>query len=133
MAREPAPEVDRDADAGSGTVLGLILALTAVFLMGVVLALGQAAILTERAGGAGDLAALAAADTARGLRVGEPCEAAQEIAELNGAELTGCTVIDPERTTVDVQVGIDLPSALSVFGQARGRSRAGAPEDSPFS
>lgn len=129
MARDPGG----DADAGSGTVLGLILALCAVFLLGVVLAVGQAAILTERAGGAGDLAALAAADTARGLRIGEPCEAAEEIARANGAELTECTVIDPERTTVDVQVGIDLPPALNGFGQATGHSRAGPPEDSPFS
>lgn len=133
MGREPARGAARDADAGSGTVLGLILALSAVFLLGVVLALGQAAILTERAGGAGDLAALAAADTARGLRVGDPCEAAEQIARANGAQLLECTVLEPQRTTVEVRVGIDLPSALSVFGQARGRSRAGAPEDSPFS
>ena len=55
-----------------------------------------------------------------------------ELAELNGAEVLDCAVVGPEATTVDVEVGIDLPSALSVFGQARGRSRAGAPQDSPF-
>lgn len=95
--------------------------------------MGQAAILTHRAGNAADLSALAAADTARGLRIGQPCEVAAELAELNGAEVLDCAVVGPEATTVDVEVGIDLPPSLSVFGQAHGRSRAGAPEDSPFS
>ena len=47
--------------------------------------------------------------------------------ELNGAEVLDCAVVGPEATTVDVEVGIDLPPSLSVFGQTHGRSRAGAP------
>ncbi|MCT1602206.1 flp pilus-assembly TadE/G-like family protein [Kocuria sp. p3-SID1433] len=125
-------EEGRHPDLGAGTVLGLILALVAVFLIVAALGVGQAAILTHRAENAADLSALAAADTARGLRIGQPCEVAAELAELNGAEVLDCAVVGPEATTVDVEVGIDLPSALSVFGQARGRSRAGAPQDSPF-
>ncbi|MDN5572941.1 MAG: flp pilus-assembly TadE/G-like family protein [Micrococcales bacterium] len=120
-------------DLGAGTVFGLILALVAVFLIIAALGVGQAAILTHRAGNAADLSALAAADTARGLRIGQPCEVAVELAELNGAEVLDCAVVGPEATTGDVEVGIDLPPSLSVFGQAHGRSRAGAPEDSPFS
>lgn len=127
-----AGEEGRHPDLGAGTVLGLILALVAVFLIVAALGVGQAAILTHRAENAADLSALAAADTARGLRIGQPCEVAAELAELNGAEVLDCAVVGPEATTVDVEVGIDLPSALSVFGQARGRSRAGAPQDSPF-
>lgn len=127
-----AGEEGRHPDLGAGTVLGLILALVAVFLIVAALGVGQAAILTHRAENAADLSALAAADTARGLRIGQPCEVAVELAELNGAEVLDCAVVGPEATTVDVEVGIDLPSALSVFGQARGRSRAGAPQDSPF-
>ena len=127
-----AGEEGRHPDLGAGTVLGLILALVAVFLIVAALGVGQAAILTHRAENAADLSALAAADTARGLRIGDPCEVAAELAQLNGAEITECAVVGPEATTVDVEVGIDLPAALSVFGQARGRSRAGAPEDSPF-
>lgn len=120
-------------DLGAGTVFGLILALVAVFLIIAALGVGQAAILTHRAGNAADLSALAAADTARGLRIGQPCDVAAELAELNGAEVLDCAVVGPEATTVDVEVGIDLPPSLSVFGQAHGRSRAGAPGDSPFS
>lgn len=126
-------EEARHPDLGAGTVFGLILALVAVFLIIAALGVGQAAILTHRAGNAADLSALAAADTARGLRIGQPCEVAAELAELNGAEVLDCAVVGPEATTVDVEVGIDLPPSLSVFGQAHGRSRAGAPEDSPFS
>lgn len=126
------PLLRDDPDHGAGTVFGLSLALVAIVLMAVVLGVGQAAILTHRAGNAADLAALAAADTARGLRIGEPCEAAAEIARLNGAELLECEIPAAHPTTVDIRVGIDLPPALSVFGQAQGRSRAGAPEDSPF-
>lgn len=126
-------EEARHPDLGAGTVFGLVLALVAVFLIVAALGVGQAAILTHRAGNAADLSALAAADTARGLRIGDPCEVAAELAQLNGAEVLDCAVVGPEATTVDVEVGIDLPPSLSVFGQAHGRSRAGAPEDSPFS
>lgn len=132
MAAELPGSCAQHPDHGAGTVFGLVLALVAVFLITAALGVGQAAILTHRAGNAADLSALAAADTARGLRVGEPCEVAADLAQLNAAELTECAVVGPESTTVDVSVGIDLPSALSVFGQAEGRSRAGAPEDSPF-
>lgn len=126
------PVLPGHPDHGAGTVLGLILMLVSVFLITAALGVGQAAILTHRAGNAADLSALAGADTARGLRAGDPCRTAAELARLNGAELTGCEVVGPSSTTVDVTVGIDLPSALSVLGQARGRSRAGAPEDSPL-
>ncbi|WP_144791175.1 Rv3654c family TadE-like protein [Kocuria palustris] len=132
MAGERRAGCDGHPDRGAGTVLGLILALVAVFLITAALGVGQAAILTHRAGNAADLSALAAADTARGLRIGEPCEVAAELARLNGAQLTDCAIVGPDATTADVSVGVDLPSALAVLGQAHGRSRAGAPEDSPL-
>ena len=54
------------------------------------------------------------------------------LAELNGAEVLDCAVVGPEATTVDVEVGIDLPPSLSVLRwttaensicRRRGRSR----------
>lgn len=121
------------ADDGSGTVFGLMTTLVAIFLVGVVMLVGQAAVLTHRAGKVADLSALAAADVARGLTPGDPCETARQVAEDNNAHLVQCTLVEPELTTVDVKVGIDLPGALTPWGQASGVSRAGPPEDSPFS
>ncbi|NHU84635.1 flp pilus-assembly TadE/G-like family protein [Kocuria sp. JC486] len=119
-------------DHGAGTVFGLIIVLVAIFLLGGVLLVGQAGVLKHRAGNAADLAALAAADTARGLVPGDPCDAARRVAEENGAELLECSLVEPDLTTVDVTVGIDLPGVLSPLGQAKNVSRAGPPEDSPF-
>lgn len=110
-------------------MFGLVTVLVAIFLLGVVLLVGQAAILKHRAGNAADLAA---ADTARGLVPGDPCQIARDVASVNGADLLECTVIEPELTTVEVTVGVDLPGVLSPLGQAENVSRAGPPEDSPF-
>ncbi|KAA9395308.1 hypothetical protein FCK90_02570 [Kocuria coralli] len=120
------------ADHGGGTVLGLTVVLVSIFLLGAVLLVGQAAILKHRAGNVADLAALAAADTARGLVPGDPCETARSVAEENSATLHSCALVEPELTTVDITVGIDLPGVLSPLGQAEGISRAGPPSDSPF-
>lgn len=119
-------------DHGGGTVFGLTIILVSIFLLGVVLLVGQAAILKHRAGNTADLAALAAADTARGLVPGDPCEAARQVAQENSADVLECTLVEPEMTTVDVTVGIDLPGVLAPLGQAENTSRAGPPEDSPF-
>ncbi|GFN04959.1 hypothetical protein Smic_35150 [Streptomyces microflavus] len=69
-------------------------AVTVVTLCGVfalVLALGQAVAARHRAGGAADLAALAAAD--RALEGAEAaCEAARRVAAAQGAVLVRCAV-----------------------------------------
>lgn len=124
---------NRDVDAGSGTVFALTTVLVAIFLLAVVLLVGQAAILKHRAGNVADLSALAAADVARGVMPGEPCRIATQVAEDNGAEVLDCTLVEPDLTTVEVTVGIDLTGALAPLGQAESVSRAGPPEDSPFS
>ncbi|WSV44071.1 pilus assembly protein TadG-related protein [Streptomyces sp. NBC_01077] len=64
-------------------------ALCVVF--GAVLALGQAVAARHRAGGAADLAALAAADRALWGEA-EACAAASRVAAAQGAELVGCAV-----------------------------------------
>ncbi|MDO5618561.1 Rv3654c family TadE-like protein [Kocuria sp.] len=137
-ARGPLPGLGRgggpsDADSGAGTVFALSTILVAIFLLGVVLLVGQAAIVKHRAGNVADLSALAAADVARGLMPGDPCDMARRVAESNDAELLECALVEPELTTVDVQVGVDLTGVLAPLGQAKNISRAGPPENSPFS
>lgn len=107
-------------------------ALTLTLVLGVllltVLLLAQAGIATHRAGKAADLAALAAADTARGLVAGDPCGTAERVARDNGARLERCALVEPERVVVDVRTTVALDGPLARFGTARGVSRAGPPE-----
>ena len=120
-----------DRDEGSGTVHGLTLAAVLCTLMIALLLVAQAGIATHRAAKAADLAALAAADVARGLSPGIPCETAQAVARENGADAVECEVVAPENTTVDVTATIDLPPPLTLLGPARGVSRAGPPPGEP--
>lgn len=119
-----------DPDRGSGTVHALTLTMVLGVLLLAVLLLAQAGIATHRAGKAADLAALAAADTARGLVAGDPCATAADVARRNGAELELCELVEPERVVVDVRTTVALDGPLARFGAARGVSRAGPPEDS---
>ncbi|GAA1698997.1 hypothetical protein GCM10009808_15620 [Microbacterium sediminicola] len=52
--------------------------------------LGAAALVSQRAAGAADAAALAAADVASGALVGVPCERAAEVAGAVDARLLDC-------------------------------------------
>ena len=118
-----------DRDRGSGTVHALTFTMVLGVLLVGVLLLAQAGIATHRAGKAADLAALAAADTARGLVAGEPCAAAERVARDNGARLEQCELVGPERVVVDVRTAVVLDGPLSRFGAARGVSRAGPPAE----
>ena len=40
-----------------------------------------------------DTAAIAAADALRGLATGYPCEVAEQVAHINGANLTACRIV----------------------------------------
>ncbi|GEC99016.1 hypothetical protein KVA01_11710 [Kocuria varians] len=124
-------ESAQDPDAGSGTVHGMTLAVVLCFLLVAVLLVAQAAILTHRAAKAADLAALAAADVARGLNPGVPCDVAARVATENGARIEECSPVAPENTTVDVTAVVELPAPLTVLGPATGLSRAGPPPDDP--
>ena len=95
-------------------------ALCAVFA--IVLALGQVVVARHRAGGAADLAALAAAD--RALRGTEAaCRAAEEVAGAQGAVLVRCAV---QGEIADVAARVRSgPYTPTV------RSRAGPPEAVP--
>jgi secretion/DNA translocation related TadE-like protein len=111
-----------DRERGSATVWVLALA-------GVLAVVGAAAVLVaaavtarHRAGGAADLAALAAAGRAV---TGDPdaCAAAAEVAHRNGARLATCTVEDGAVAAVTVTVPVRL-GPLGLF-EATGRARAG--------
>uniref|UniRef100_A0AAU2V7A5 Flp pilus-assembly TadE/G-like family protein n=1 Tax=Streptomyces sp. NBC_00003 TaxID=2903608 RepID=A0AAU2V7A5_9ACTN len=79
------------ADRGSATVWVALTAATMCAVFAAVLCLGQAVAARHRAGGAADLAALAAADRALW---GSPdaCAKAAEVARAQGAEMVRCTV-----------------------------------------
>lgn len=118
-------------DEGSGTVHGMTIAVVMCGLLIVILLLGQAGISMHRAAKAADLAALAAADSARGLAGGVPCDVARGVAQDNGAVLDHCELVTPERTTVDVRTSIALFGPLKPLGPAVGISRAGPPPGEP--
>ncbi|MBQ0848181.1 flp pilus-assembly TadE/G-like family protein [Streptomyces sp. BH-SS-21] len=106
------------SDRGSATVwaVGAIAVLCVVF--GAVLAMGQAVVVRHRAGGAADLAALAAADhwTHGGT---EACARADRVARAQGTRVVRCAVRG-EIADVTVEAGRG-PLTAEV------RSRAGPP------
>jgi secretion/DNA translocation related TadE-like protein len=107
------------ADQGLATVWVAVTTATLCTVFAMVLALGQAVSARHKAGGAADLAALAAAD--RALHGSEAaCRAASEVARAQGAELVRCA-IQGEITDV---------TARARFGPytPEVRSRAGPPE-----
>ncbi|SEO42445.1 Rv3654c family TadE-like protein [Actinacidiphila rubida] len=108
----------RRGDRGSATVwslgsIGVLLALFAAALF-----MSQAVVARHRAGGAADLAALAAADHALdGSRTA--CRLAAEVAEAQGGRLRGC------------QVAGEVAEVVVQVGGARVRSRAGPADAEP--
>ncbi|MDJ0317866.1 Rv3654c family TadE-like protein [Arthrobacter antibioticus] len=113
-------------ERGSGTVLAAGLALTMLILMVLILGLAQAAAAAAKAATAADMAALAAADTYRGLTEGEPCLVAADVAGRHGAILIGCIAAGD----FSVQVEVHLATGMGVPLQATGKARAGPPPDS---
>lgn len=111
-----------DSDRGSATVWVVMVAATLCAVFGAVLLLGQAVLARHRAGGAADLAALAAADRAlKGSK--EACADAARVAKAQGTEVVRCTV---RGEIADVTV-----RARSSGFRAQLRSRAGPPWAGP--
>jgi secretion/DNA translocation related TadE-like protein len=114
-------------DRGSSTVVSVAVGAAALGLTAG-LGLGAQAFLAHaRVDSAADLAALAAADAARGITPGEPCAIAKETVEHGGAEITEC-IARPDLGTAKVAAEIDLPpplgtvSATAVAGMPAARS-----------
>jgi secretion/DNA translocation related TadE-like protein len=116
------------ADRGSATVWTAVLtaALCAVFTA--VLGMGQAVVVRHRAGGAADLAALAAADHAlQGQR--PACVLARRVAAAQGAQVTRCALTgEIADLTAEVRSGPFVSRVRSRAGPATG---AALPDDSP--
>jgi secretion/DNA translocation related TadE-like protein len=112
----------RGAELGSGTILAVALGFVVMACLAAALTLAQAMAMAHRAASAADLAALAGADSARGLATGDPCVVASETAARHGASLSACKVVDGG--IVEVRTELDRGA---VFGTATGRSRAGPP------
>ena len=119
---------DFSSQRGSSTVAATALVIAALLLAAGILAWSAVTRAAMQAASAADLAALAAADTARGLRVGDPCAAAGLLASANDARLDSCA-IEADGTTVRVQVSVAMTfSALGMeFPAASAQARAGAP------
>ncbi|MFG2766676.1 Rv3654c family TadE-like protein [Streptomyces rubiginosohelvolus] len=120
----------RGADRGVATVWVAVTAAGLCTVFAVVLALGQAVAARHRAGGAADLAALAAAD--RALEGAEAaCEAARRVALAQDAAIVRCAV-QGEVADVTARAGFGpyLPTVRSRAGPPVSPS-AGAPADPP--
>jgi secretion/DNA translocation related TadE-like protein len=115
---------DTDREAGAGTVLGAGLAMVLLLLLpGLVLGF-RAVVAPTRPPTAADLAALAAADAARGITAGDPCSIAGEVTARHGAALVSCRQSGGSGEIVDIATAVELPAP---WGAAAGRSRAGPP------
>lgn len=126
-----------DSERGSGTVMALGVIAVLMILMGLVHTLSAVGAARTQAAAAGDLAALAAADAARGLLVGDPCSVAEDVAAANEATLEDCTVGGAEPTEVWVVVSRPVLAGQGLGGvdlsvlRAYSTSRAGPPEALP--
>ena len=106
-------------DRGSGSVLALAAVCAIVTVASGGIAAVGAGAAHARAAMAADLAALAGADVASGRAGGVPCDVAHDIAQQNGAALTGC---DQNGTVVTVTT-----SAPYLVLAATASARAGPP------
>ena len=80
-----------DQGSASGFAIGFLALIATLFsTIGVALSLGVAVVRTQALA---DLAALSAADTLIGAVAGFPCENAELVIKLNGAQLTTCRIV----------------------------------------
>ncbi len=114
-----------ERERGSGTVLALSLILILLTCLVVIAGIIGAVSAHHRALSAADLSALAAADTARGLREGNPCDVAVQVAQANSAELVNCAQPEGLSGTVDIRVSTDIKGPFALLGPAEGISGAG--------
>ncbi|MFK8912374.1 Rv3654c family TadE-like protein, partial [Streptomyces sp. YS-3] len=108
----------RARDRGSASVWVAVAASALCLVFAAVLALGQAVAARHRAGGAADLAALAAADRAL-WGTAEACAGAVRVAGAQGGEVVRCTVTgEIADVTVRARFGPYAPEIRSRAGPA---------------
>ncbi|WP_447038242.1 Rv3654c family TadE-like protein [Streptomyces sp. DSM 118878] len=118
-------------DRGAATVWVTVVMAVLCVICGAVLAMGQAVMARHRAGGAADLAALAAADRwAAGSA--KACEGAARVAEAQGARLVDCSVRgEISEVTASASVGPFSPRIRSRAGPRRAAPPEGPGAASP--
>lgn len=84
----------RTLEAGSGTVVALGLIAAMVSLFGLLQAPLSNIYLATKAQTVADQAAIAAADSLRGLASGIPCSVAGVVVAENGGNLTTCRIVE---------------------------------------
>lgn len=110
-------------ERGSGTMT-MLATLGVVFtLLLATVTLTHAAIAAAKAAAAADLAALAAADAARGLMLDDPCALAEETVVKHQAMLTSCEIAEGGVARIETRVDTSLP-----IYHATGAARAGPPD-----
>ena len=114
---------EEDGERGSGSVLAVAVVAAVLLLFSLLLPVAIVFSVQQRAAGAADAAALAAADVAVGIRSGSPCAAASAVAVANTTRLDGCLVDD---TTATVRVTAPVlgfgVSARATAGRPPGES-----------
>lgn len=131
--RWPARWRDRVGDGGLATVWAAVTTATLCTVFAVVLALGQVVAARHRAGGAADLAALAAADRALEGEA-EACRSAREVAGAQGAEVVRCVVQgEVADVTAKARFGPYAPVVRARAGPAATASPAPPPVTLPSS
>lgn len=123
----PITRLQPSNERGSGTVMSLGIIAVLLILTVAVAGLIGALAANHRAFSAADLSALAAADAARGLRSGEPCDVAAQVASQNKAELVNCVAPAQHSGTIDVRVNCKISGPFAALGPAEAVARAGPP------
>lgn len=117
-ARRRDRKQDPGGDQGLATVWAVVTTATLCAVFAVVLTLGQLVSARHRAGGAADLAALAAADRALEGEAAA-CAVAEEVAGAQGAELVRCAVVgEVADVTAGARFGLYVPEVRSRAGPA---------------
>lgn len=104
-------------DDGASTAMMLTIFAALMLLLAGVLTLIQVHVAASRAAVAADLAALSAADAARGLMIGEPCALAESTVIEHGATMTSCSIADPG--VAHIQVQLPVPIGLDATAESR--------------
>lgn len=113
----------RHGERGSGSVLAVAILAAVLMVFSLLLPVIAVVSVQQRAAGAADAAALAAADVAVGIRSGSPCLVAAVVAVANTTRLERC-LLDESTATVRV--------TGSVLGfEVSARATAGRPPGKP--
>ena len=107
----PPAKVGRSrAEAGTGTVLTVVLVGALLILLPLALAVVTAVQANQRARAAADLGAIAAASSfIHGVDATRSCARGADLVTRNRASPAGCTILPDGRTMVTARVAINLP------------------------